>query len=435
MKFPSALLYKILGNKNGFSFEEKFITQFSLYAAFLCFISIFLNYLVNLGAGTVITVTVSFFVYLSAYILVRYYNKVNLSRLIITFYTILFCNFYWLTNYGSKGYAMGIFVIYISIMLIIWGNKQILIILTVVAINIVLMYSTEKLFPGIIPDYPSVDSRLLDAYGSVLMYISILSILIIAAKNNYIKQYKLAKQSDMLKSAFLANMSHEIRTPVNAVVGFSKLLAKKELSKEKKEIYATVIQENSNYLLKLLSDILDISMIESGDMKIVLQKLDINDLFAKLYIYCNELLEKAGKKAISLISDCPEKQSYMETDAVRLEQILSNLLSNAVKFTSEGFIRFGFFKKDTDIIFYVQDTGIGIKDELQPIIFRRFIKGENIDNVKFERGTGLGLSLSKEIIEMMGGKVWFTSQYLEGSKFYFSLPVTPYDYQKQFVNR
>ena len=377
----------------------------------------------KLGIGSVMIVLISSFIYSISYILARCYHKINLSRSIFSVYTIVFCNFYWLTNYGSKGYALSIFIIYISVMLIVWENKQTIIITFIIAINIILLYIIESNNPGIIPNYPSDKSRIIDGYGSTLMYLSIFVILTLLAKNNYIKQYKLAKQSDMLKSAFLANMSHEIRTPINAIAGFSKLLAKKELTKEKKENYANIIVENSNYLLQLMSDIIDISMITSGQMNISLQKLNINEHLDKLYIYCKKLIEKSGKKMIEIKTDFAFKHFDVLVDVIRLEQILTNFLSNAVKFTTEGYIKIGYYTEGKNIIFFVEDTGIGIKEEFQPFIFNRFIKGENIDNIKFERGTGIGLSLSKEIIEKLGGKIWFTSRYHEGSIFYFSLPL------------
>ena len=315
------------------------------------------------------------------------------------------------------------FLIYFTVIIFIWDNKQIIILSLIVTLNIIGLFILEYSNPGLVPNYNSELTRKIDSYGTIIIYLGIFSILTLTAKNNYIKQYKLAKQSDMLKTAFLANMSHEIRTPINAIAGFSKLLAKKELTKEKKENYANIIVENSNYLLQLMSDIIDISMITSGQMKISLQKLNINEHLDKLYIYCKKLIEKSGKKMIEIKTDFAFKHFDVLVDAIRLEQILTNFLSNAVKFTTEGYIKIGYYTEGKNIIFFVEDTGIGIKEEFQPFIFNRFIKGENIDNIKFERGTGIGLSLSKEIIEKLGGKIWFTSRYHEGSIFYFSLPL------------
>ena len=254
------------------------------------------------------------------------------------------------------------------------------------------------------------------------MIIGLHAIVLISAKSNYIKQYKLAQKSDQLKSAFLANMSHEIRTPLNAITGFSALMAKKDLTPEKKEHFSQLINDNSKYLTKLISDILDFSLIESDQLKITFAVIKVNDLMNKLFQTFSQNLKQAGKKGVKLQLSIPEQSEIIETDEVRLEQILSNLLSNAVKFTTEGHVKYGYRMESTQVLFFVEDTGRGIKEELKPEIFNRFIKNEEKYDGKFERGAGIGLSLSKEISEMINGSLWFTSEYLKGSTFYLSIP-------------
>jgi signal transduction histidine kinase len=235
----------------------------------------------------------------------------------------------------------------------------------------------------------------------------------------------MAQRSDRLKSAFLANMSHEIRTPLNAIMGFTRLFTTRELSKEKKEQYSQLITENSKYLMQLLSDILDISLIESGQLKIRLSQISLPDFFDKLFQNHTCTLKDIGKQNVSLLLNLSSENAVIETDELRFEQIMNNLINNALKFTSEGYIKMGYYLQDSEYVFFVEDTGSGIKEEFQPEIFNRFVKNEDNRDVNFVRGAGIGLSLTKELVLILGGKIWFTSVYLEGSTFYFTLPIRP----------
>jgi signal transduction histidine kinase len=422
MKIINSLLTRIIGNEQVFDFEDRFIIACIFFSLLVCFVSVFANILLYLGSNAVVVVSISSVVLASLYVAARVCRKLKFARLLYTIYAFLFCNFYWLANYGSRGSAVCIFLVYYTMMIFFWNNKQIRIVTFFVLSDIFALLFLELSNPGLIPFYPSENSRIIDSYGSMIMFLVMLSLFAVSAKTNYLTQYKNAQRSDQLKTAFLANMSHEIRTPLNAIIGFAKLVSTKELTKDKKEHYTKLIDDNSKYLLKLVSDILDISLIESGMLKIAFIKTDINELFLKLYRNFEHLLGNTDNKKLKLLLDVPNENCYVETDNFRLEQIMSNLLDNAMKFTNEGYIRFGYFIEDNQIIFYVEDTGIGIKEELQPEIFSRFVKHDDESVVKFSRGTGIGLSLTKDLAKLLGGKIWFTSQYHEGSTFYFSLP-------------
>ena len=423
-----------MGNAKDLSIENKFCISCCFYSGIVSLISVFANMSFQLGYAATLNTVISFFAFSFCYCLGRFYNKFLLAKIIFSIYGLIFCNSYWYTNYGSKGIALGMYSIYFIVLVFLWENKQIIILSIIIVLNLLILFLLENAYPQLIPNYKSDYLRTADSYGTMVIYLGIILILILTSKNNYIKQYKLAKQSDMLKSAFLANMSHEIRTPINAIVGFSKLIARKELTKEKKESYSDLILENSNHLLQLLSNILDISMIESGQMNVTLQKTDINEILSRLYIYSEQLVEKSGKKNVAIKTDFPCKQLDLIVDITRLEQILTNFINNAVKFTDVGYIKYGYYIDGKKVIFFVEDTGIGIKENFQPYIFNRFIKGENIDNDNFKRGAGIGLSLSKDIIEKLGGKIWFISHYLEGSTFFISLPLYPTQIPKDLLN-
>lgn len=221
-----------------------------------------------------------------------------------------------------------------------------------------------------------------------------------------------AEESDKLKSAFLANMSHEIRTPLNAIVGFSKLISESETEEEKQQ-YAEIIDSNSELLLQLINDILDISKIEAGILEFKYKNMEVNELCRGEY----EMFRARMPEGVELIFDKKYDHVNIECDQNRLSQVLTNLLTNATKFTPKGEIRFGFDVRDDMLDFYVQDTGVGIASEKLTAIFTRFIKLNN-----FAVGTGLGLSISKMIVEKMGGHISVESEYGNGSCFRFSIP-------------
>ena len=292
-----------------------------------------------------------------------------------------------------------------------------------VILNIAILFILEISNPNLILQYPTEFSRISDSYVTLIIALGFFSIIIVSAKNNYIKQYKMAQRSDKLKSAFLANMSHEIRTPLNAIMGFTKLLTTRELSKEKMGQYSNLITDNSKYLMQLLSDILDISLIESGQLKLNPSLVKLQDLFNRLYENQNYILKDIKKENVHLQLSLPSDNATIETDVVRFEQIMTNLLNNAVKFTSDGYIKFGYYLQENEYVFFVEDTGCGIKEEFQPEIFNRFVKNEDNRDANFIRGAGIGLSLTKELVHILGGKIWFTSVYMEGTTFYFTLPI------------
>lgn len=222
-----------------------------------------------------------------------------------------------------------------------------------------------------------------------------------------------AEESDRLKSAFLANMSHEIRTPLNAIVGFSKLVIDAECTNEKEQ-YAEIIERNSEILLNLFNDILDLSSLEADSLSFNIRPIKLIDICLQLeQQFCYKV--KNGTKPIL---DDVDTELYVSGDWNRIIQIISNLLSNAAKFTPKGEIHFGYREKEDFVEFYVKDSGIGIPAERVATIFQRFGKIND-----FVQGTGLGLTLCRMLVEKMGGRIWLRSQEGKGSRFYFTLPL------------
>lgn len=229
-----------------------------------------------------------------------------------------------------------------------------------------------------------------------------------------------AETLDKLKSAFLANMSHEIRTPLNAIVGFSNLLAETDNLEEQKQ-YISIIQENNDLLLQLISDILDLSKIEAGTFEIVYGDVDVN-------LLCHEIVRTLSLKTaagVKLEFDHGEADCHIQGDRNRLMQIITNFINNAIKFTTQGSISLGYYIHDKEIEFYVSDTGIGIPSQKLDSIFERFVKLNS-----FIHGTGLGLSICKSMVEQMGGHIGVESETGKGARFWFTLPLIRPQYQE-----
>jgi signal transduction histidine kinase/ligand-binding sensor domain-containing protein len=229
-----------------------------------------------------------------------------------------------------------------------------------------------------------------------------------------------AEESDKLKSAFLANMSHEIRTPMNAIVGFANLLKDDAIDPEERHEYIDVINANSEVLLVLIDDILDLSLIEADQLNIKKEVFGLNEIMDHLYSSFS-LMNRKDNLVIKLNNELHNQNLKIYSDRIRINQILSNLLNNAYKFTDKGYIELGLKKENDRLIMYVRDTGIGIKESDLDKIFERFRKSEAKSNTLY-RGTGLGLAISKALARLLGGNLTAESAVGQGSVFYFNMP-------------
>ncbi|HEX2935529.1 MAG TPA: PAS domain S-box protein [Bacteroidales bacterium] len=239
-------------------------------------------------------------------------------------------------------------------------------------------------------------------------------------KEELIKAKEKAEESDRLKTAFLNNISHEIRTPMNAIVGFSGFLNDPDLRPEKREHFTDMIIQSSNQLLSIITDIISIATIEAGQEKILEMEIRLNATLKFLYAH---YAETAAKKNIRLHFETgfTDDDDKIITDKTKLEGILTNLIANALKFTHSGHVNFGYRVRNSFIEFFVEDTGIGIPADMHNEIFKRFRQVEVTANRKFG-GSGLGLSISKAYAELLGGKIWLTSELGKGSTFFFTIP-------------
>jgi len=240
-----------------------------------------------------------------------------------------------------------------------------------------------------------------------------------------------AEESDRLKSAFLANMSHEIRTPMNGILGFSELLKEPGLTGDQQQEYIRIIEKSGVRMLNIINDIVDISKIEAGLMNVNIKGVDINEKIEFIYIFFKPQVEEKGMQ-LHFKNTLPTKEAIIRTDNEKVNSILTNLVKNAIKYSVVGTIEFGYVKRDETLEFYVKDTGIGIPKDRQSAIFERFIQAD-INDKMARQGAGLGLSISKAYVEMLGGKIWVESEEGIGSTFYFTLPYHTVPEEKKVV--
>lgn len=235
-----------------------------------------------------------------------------------------------------------------------------------------------------------------------------------------VKAKEKAQESDRLKTAFLANMSHEIRTPMNGILGFAQLLKHVRLNDAEQNEYIEIIEKSGTRMLNIINDIVDISKIEAGLIVCKRSNTNVNEQIKDIHSFFSPETNEKGI-SFSLVNSLPDDEARIITDSEKLYAILTNLVKNAIKFCDEGSIVLGYKKKGDNLEFFVTDTGIGIPLDRQEAIFERFIQAD-IEDRRAAQGAGLGLSIAKAYIDILGGAIWLESAEGKGTSFYFTLP-------------
>ncbi|GMT45396.1 MAG: hypothetical protein IEMM0006_1228 [bacterium] len=410
-----------INKEDWFDFEKQFLKQVSLTVLGFAFVSLVLNVLMKFNEALFTVPLVAMAIFSIVYFMTSYDFHILFAKWLFIITALVVINLVWYYNYGSRGPWFFLLILLYGYLIFMMSGKQLFLLSMALILNVMVLFFYEYTHPGILGDYPNDTMRLFDFYTAILMSGITAYVLMSLAKNSYLTQYQKAKTADKLKSAFLANMSHEIRTPLNAIVGFSNLLADGTIKDEEKEQYVSIINSSNETLLQLIDDILDVSMIEANQMKINKINFSVNELLLNLQRTYNSILKEKKKDVVQLKLHHPGESYWITSDQIRINQVLVNLLNNAIKFTNKGSIEIGFEPEGDRLKFYIKDTGIGIEEAHLAQLFDRFYKIED-NNRKLYRGTGIGLYLSKKIVEMLGGQIQVTSVFGEGSVFSFYIP-------------
>lgn len=410
---------KLIYGESASAFEDQLSLLTSISVTIILAFSTIFNVVLRLKDSLIVSSFVGAVIYFGLYLLGRFVNRGKLFLLLFSIITLFYLDIIWYLNYASNGPVLPLFVVFYAFLILVFNRKYYALIFLIIFLNLLGMYLVESVYYNEIGTYLNIETKLSDIYMGMVFSLLVIYSFVVAIKKNYIHEQERARMSDRLKSAFLANMSHEIRTPLNAIVGFSSLISEPDLTEDDKIMFREQVQSNSDYLISLIEDIIDVSKIESNQLTIKLQEINVVPLITK--IVQTFQLAIASNKNVRVVTKLGATAILVTADQVRLEQILRNLLANAIKFTDDGVIEVDCEKRNDFYIFSVKDTGIGIHLEHQLAIFERFRK---IDNSKqyLHRGTGIGLFLSKQLVELLGGKIWVESEVGVGSTFYFTIP-------------
>jgi signal transduction histidine kinase/ActR/RegA family two-component response regulator len=389
------------------------------------FVGTVINFLLGFSVQLIASTAIITAVFLPLYLYTKIKRRYGISKYFIIISTLIILNFQWFQNYGSYGPVSFLFVVLETFILILLKKKQKIIFTIILIVNITFLFVIEYYSPLLIGKYPDEFSRILDLYSGLIIFICVSIFFLNTAIKYYNREQEKAKLADKFKSTFLANMSHEIRTPMNGILGFAGLLKNPDLNGDERQNYIGIIEKSGARMLNIINDIVDISKIEAGVMKLDIRESNINEQIEYIYTFFKPEVESKGMK-LTYINSLSAKEATIRTDREKLYAILTNLVKNAIKFTNAGSIEFGYNHVGSqnqikELKFYVKDTGIGISRNRHKAVFDRFFQ-DDIADQEVRQGAGLGLSITKAYVEMLGGKIWLDSKEGIGSTFYFTIP-------------
>lgn len=407
--------------------ENHLVILSCVLAIVALFIALIINIILPLGHYIVIITSVGLILYSVLFILARAGHHYKLTKGIYIITLCILIDLLWITNFGSMGPIFYIYIVAYTGFLFYLRGRPLFIFSIFFFFNTLGMFILEYLHPELLSYYPNEQTRLIDIYSGLLIYLTIATFLMIYIKTGYIRERDKALRSEKLKSAFLANISHEIRTPLNSILGYNQILMR-SVDDDKLKAYMNTVDQNGQYLLYLIEDVLDISRIEAGDVMVSKSVLKIEDLFEDIRsLLVNHYMRFIPTEA-SLSYHIEPEGLVIFSDYLHIKQILLKFLTNALKYTPSGSISYKCMLRKDSVYFSVQDTGIGIDESGKPLIFHRFRKLEQ--DKRKERGTGIGLSIAKSLVEILGGTIGFTSVRYQGSEFFFSIPYENPDAKK-----
>lgn len=404
--------------------DNHLVLIFSFLSSVLSILGTVIDVFLGIGMLTTISTLIAAAIFNFLYIYSWKTERYIVSKFVLILLSICLLNIQYFINYGSTGPILYLFVIVESFIIMLFKKTEKISLTILVFVNVTVLFLIEYLYPSTVGKYASESVRLWDVYTGLLIYLGLSVLLLNFALRFYSTQQEKAQEADRLKSAFLANMSHEIRTPMNGILGFAELLKEPELTGEEQKEYISIIEKSGARMLNLINDIIDISKIESGLMKVYVRESNVNELIKYVYSFFKPETDKKGIQ-FSFNNSLPSGEAVIKTDREKLSAILMNMVKNAIKFTDSGSIKLGYIKKNqnenAELEFFVTDTGIGIPKERHAAIFERFIQAD-ISDIHAYQGAGLGLSISRAFVEMLGGKIGVESEPGKGSSFFFTIP-------------
>ena len=418
----------MLGEQDVFQMEHRFLNGFMLFGVLISLFAIITNILFNLQPLVILLSVVAFAVMGFFYVLSRFLKNYKTTLYSASIFILVFLSYMWIEYAGTQGPMIYLFFVLLVFLGTFFRGLMGWIMILVFTLTISGLYILEGLLPEFVTPYSGEAFRIPDHLALLLPSVAMIAFVLNLSREYYQREKVKAETSNKLKSSFLANISHEIRTPMNSIIGFSELLAENP-NPEDQQRYLKIIQESGDNLLRLIDEILDISQIESGQGRIKIEKFNLEELLKDLYHTFHSIQNQRGDQNVNIILNIPDNRpvEVMVSDPLRLKQVFSNLLDNALKFTEKGSVEFGYrITTPGRIHFYVRDTGIGIAPEHHDAIFDRFHKVEDRYE-KLYRGTGLGLSVCKQIVEMLEGQIRVYSEVDKGTEFVFDLPMLDED--------
>lgn len=400
--------------------ERGFLLPLMLMMIVLFFLTAVGNFFLGFGNYMISIPLTGVVAFLGLYFIARKAANINIVKWVFILLVLLFVNMIWYFNHGSEGPWIYMIVLLYTYLLFMLSGRHLFFAIGIISLNVGGLFAYDFYFNASMGSYPPGMSQMTDSYMAVLVYLIVSFVLMSLVKRFYYEEYRKAVQSDQLKSSFLTNMSHEIRTPLNAIVGFSNLLAEGKLPAEDIESYQEIINDGNQALLRLVGDILDVSLIESGQINLNEEPCDLNQMMDRIELMFFSAVKEKDQGKFRLVKEVPKERVNITVDCGRLQQIMMNLVDNALKFTEKGEVTYGFSIRENSLGFFVKDTGIGIEDKHLENLFDRFYKVED-DPKKLYRGTGIGLFLVKKLVELLGGTIEVQSVYGYGSQFHFTV--------------
>lgn len=407
------------------SFEIQILKRGSVLLFFTSLVSFIICIFLDMEQGIALCIFSAISTFILWYLMK---NPTNFKFVRIAFTILIICliNLVWYYNYASFGPVLGLYILACMVIVFIWPLKFSIHFAIFFVLNILLMFYIELQFTDKLFKYSSAEIRLIDVYLTSLLTIIVGYIFSRLVKSDYLGKYEEARKSDEMKTAFLHNMSHELRTPLNAIIGFSGII-NDETSLEEIIKFNKIIHTSGNHLLSLVDDLMAITLIDSGVTKVMKEEVNLESLLLEIHeqmLFEQKKLENC-KLDVQLKIPKNNANLWMQTDHSKLTQLLIILLKNALKFTNEGSITYGYTveseKNKSYLKLFVTDTGIGIDKKSKDLIFNAFWQFDRSHTRTYD-GVGIGLTISKRLAELLGGKLSVESAIGKGSTFYFTIP-------------